>query len=305
VNASAPPPGLAPSKTRQAVDEQAGLGKGARIGGEQEPADTRPVRVRQSGGVSGRSVVSKVAAILHSFDGAPHHTVSDLARSTGLPLSTAYRLLRELVDTGVLHRTEQGLYSLSRRSPSRTEPGSTADLTIRDLAHPVMHDLLAVTRRPVYLAVLSGLAGDHIDLTLDSPLTSQFGERPPLPLHATATGKVLLAFSGIEVFDSVVRRGLHRYTGHTVTDVNELRAELFTVRRNAAAVNWGEFDDRRSGMAVAVFGRDSRVIAALGLQISDRTELTLFQHALRVAGRTLSRSSASHVQPIRSAAMNT
>lgn len=46
----------------------------------------------------GRSVASKVAAILMSFTNGRGHALVDLARQAGLPTSTAHRLARELAD---------------------------------------------------------------------------------------------------------------------------------------------------------------------------------------------------------------
>ena len=56
----------------------------------------------------GRSVTSKVAAILMSFTNGRGHALVDLARQAGLPTSTAHRLSRELVDRHLLERTDDG-----------------------------------------------------------------------------------------------------------------------------------------------------------------------------------------------------
>ena len=56
----------------------------------------------------GRSVTSKVAAILMSFTTGRGHALVDLARQAGLPTSTAHRLARELADRHLLERTDDG-----------------------------------------------------------------------------------------------------------------------------------------------------------------------------------------------------
>ena len=56
----------------------------------------------------GRSVTSKVAAILMSFTNGRGHALVDLARQAGLPTSTAHRLARELADRHLLERTDDG-----------------------------------------------------------------------------------------------------------------------------------------------------------------------------------------------------
>ena len=59
---------------------------------------------------SGRSVASRVAAILMAFRSGGTHSLTELAGLAGLPVSTTHRLVGELVSRRVLERTEAGGY---------------------------------------------------------------------------------------------------------------------------------------------------------------------------------------------------
>jgi DNA-binding IclR family transcriptional regulator len=64
----------------------------------------------------GRSVISKVVALLDAFTpAAPELTLGELARRTGLPVSTTYRLVSELVAWGGLERLPRGGYRIGVR----------------------------------------------------------------------------------------------------------------------------------------------------------------------------------------------
>ncbi len=76
---------------------------------------------------SGRSVISRALALLAAFDaGQPELSSSELARRSGLPLSTTHRMVAELVDWQGLARSEDGHYEIGRRiwawacSPTRS-----------------------------------------------------------------------------------------------------------------------------------------------------------------------------------------
>jgi DNA-binding IclR family transcriptional regulator len=58
----------------------------------------------------GRTVISKAAVILMTYLDREAHTLTDIATATGLPLSTAHRLVRQLAAWKILERTDDGDY---------------------------------------------------------------------------------------------------------------------------------------------------------------------------------------------------
>jgi DNA-binding IclR family transcriptional regulator len=90
--------------------------------------------------------------------------------------------------------------------------------------------------------------------------------RELMPAHATACGKVLLAFR--EPWrDSVLAAPLRRATARTIVDPASIRAESETIRERGYATEVGEFVEGMAGIAVPVRDRNDGVPAALALSL--------------------------------------
>jgi DNA-binding IclR family transcriptional regulator len=181
-------------------------------------------------------VISKVVALLAAFSPvSPELSLNALAALTGLPVSTTYRLASELVAWGGLERAERGGYRIGLRL---WEIGSLAPRgeTLREVALPYMHDLYEATHENVHLAVLDGTEALYVEKLSGRramPVRTRRGGR--LPLHATAVGKVLLAYGPESLFLEAVATGLHRYTAHTIIAPGHLRRTLTEIRRTGIA----------------------------------------------------------------------
>ena len=119
---------------------------------------------------------------------------------------------------------------------------------------------------------------------------SEFSAAAALPAHATALGKVLLAFSPTEIVDNVVRHGLRGYTGSTVTTAAGLHHALKVTRLRGMAVASGELLPGHCAVAVPVFGPAGEIAASLEVRLHDiPSDLPGIVPALTVAARGLSR----------------
>lgn len=235
----------------------------------------------------GQSVTSRVAAVLLAFTDSHVHSLTEIARLTDLPVSTAHRLAAELAATDLLERDESGRYRVAR---SLRQLGDTAwrEPTLAERGPCVLDDLSSVTNRVARLGVLSGTTVHYIEKQPNQPVTS-FEYRASVPAHATAVGKVLLAFSPTRVTDRLIARGLTEFTRTTITAPDRLRHNLASIRRVGMAVSVGELENGRSAVAMPVFS-ENRAIAALELQVDDpRAELPALTTALVVACGSLGR----------------
>ena len=87
-----------------------------------------------------------------------------------------------------------------------------------------------------------------------------------LPMHATAAGKAILAFSTRDFVEEVVaRHGLRSITENTITDIDALTSELATIRDNGIAYN--DREDTRGLRAVGtpILDTDGHPLGALSL----------------------------------------
>ncbi|HLK45923.1 MAG TPA: IclR family transcriptional regulator C-terminal domain-containing protein, partial [Acidimicrobiales bacterium] len=108
----------------------------------------------------------------------------------------------------------------------------------------------------------------------------------PSVLHATATGKVLLAFGGARVPEALVA-----YTERTITDPAELERELERVRASGIAQAAGEREPDLAALAAPVLGRGGVLAAILGLQgPAVRVRVAALREPLRRAAEELTRS---------------
>ena len=246
---------------------------------------------------SGRTVASKVVSILLTFTDGNVQSLSEIARLAGLPISTAHRLVGELAAWGVLERTDDAHYRPG--VPLKLIGGQAArSASLYERARRVMEDVATATRAPVRLGVLDGLSVVYTEKGVGHRPVTPLCRTEPLPAHATAMGKALIAFSPPAVVDALLERGLERYTPYTLTTADRLRRALAVTRLTRVAVSRWELELGASAISVPVFGGGGTVVAALELKVRDlRSDLHTLQPALVVAARCLSRELATS-QPV-------
>jgi len=212
----------------------------------------------------GESVTFRALGLLDAFD-TTHRVLSltQIAHRAGVPLTTAQRRLRDLVDARLLERREDGLFEIGARMwrlGLLSRPTS-----MREAALPHLQDLVARTGHTVHLAVLDGHAALVVDRLAGSrtvPTRHLPGAR--LPLHCTAVGKALLAFAP-ESVQEVVLGSMTAHTPFTVTDPALLRDQLTRIRRTRLADSRQQHRLGIASVAVPVFGSDGGVGAGLAL----------------------------------------
>lgn len=210
----------------------------------------------------GLSVTTKLFRILGSFTvERPRLRASDVCRRSGLPFSTVHRLLAELVAHGALEHEPDGTYSvgvglwaLAALNPQLSQ--------LRQVALPRMHHLHSTFHGAVHLDVLvegEGLGLEELT-TVHSDPRRRLGSR--FPLHATASGRVLLAHAGREVLDAHLAAPPEP-DGRDGSATYGLRHALADIRRSGVAV---DETATQVGVAAPVFGPGGAVAAALEAQ---------------------------------------
>ena len=236
-------------------------------------------------------MASRIFAVLGAFD-AEHRrlSLSELARRSGQPLTTAFRLAGELVRVGALVRVGSGEYAIGRRM---WDLGLLAPVQsgLRDIASPFLHDIYGATLATVHLAVRDGTEVLYLDRLAGHasvPVVSRIGAR--LPLYATGVGKVLLAFAPTDV-QAEVLADLRRITPYTVTQPGRLREQLRRVHREGFAQTVDEMTLGACSVAVPVRDREGGVVAALGVVVPDlKRDRPRLVAALQVAAQGIGRS---------------
>jgi DNA-binding IclR family transcriptional regulator len=214
---------------------------------------------------SGDSMAERIVRVLSTFDSTRvAQTPAAIARRAGLPSSTAHRLVAELVVTGLLERDDEGAVRIGLRLWELTTRGSNA-LGLRQLAMPFMAEVQETVRQHTQLGVLEHDEVLFIErlsaVDAGANITKIAGR---LPLHASSSGLVLLAFAPADYQERILTSPLAATSPETITDPKALRRKLSEVRRQGYAYAPGTIESVSTGIAVPVFDA-SAVVAALGV----------------------------------------
>lgn len=235
------------------------------------------------------SVTARALALLGTFDSEHSvQTLSGMARRAGLPVATAHRLAGELVAWGGLekhggeYRVGQRIWRLGLLAP--------AQQNIAEVAAPFMQDVLFVTHNVVNLFILDGnevLLVERMSGTGAGQPFLRVGAR--LPMHASAAGKILLAYGDKELFTAATEH-MEPHTARTITSPAVLAAEVERVRANGYATTAEEAGPDNYGLAVPVLLPNNNVAAVLGVVTKGRpAPIGTVVPVLNIAARGIAR----------------
>jgi IclR family acetate operon transcriptional repressor len=188
---------------------------------------------------------------------------NEIARRSGINASSVSRVLATLVAGGyVAHDEATGRYRLGLRLVQLGNL-AVAGLGLREVAAPELQELVRTTGETATLSVPGEREAVTVDFVhSDASVRSVARVGRPSVAHATAAGKVMLAFGGV----SLAPGRLHRYTSRTIVDRDELAAELELVRERGWAQAVREREEDLSALAAPVRGARGQLAAILGVQ---------------------------------------
>jgi IclR family transcriptional regulator, acetate operon repressor len=217
---------------------------------------------------SGVQAIDRAAAILRCFGpGDSDLGISEIARATGLAMSTTHRLLAALQHNRLVRQTAHRRYALGPLFLQLAR-GATAPTSLRDLALGPMRELRDRTDETVGLHELlpSGERAviDQVESRQALRRTyTEIGE--PIPLPYGAPGKILLAFVPRAVREKALAVPIEQVTEATITDPEELGRQLDEVRELGYAMSFAERTPGIHTVAAPIFGHADRVVGCLSL----------------------------------------
>ena len=242
----------------------------------------------------------RVARALETLGGAPNGLgVSEAARALRVHRSTASRLLGTLAASGMVERDQlTQRYRLGARIVGLAAT-AVSRLPVVTQARPELEHLSAATSETVNLAILDRFHVVYVDQVTPAQtvvMASWVGRRSPV--HASSSGKVLLAWSDARTREALLRRRLEPLTERTITSADAMRAALDDVRRRGYASSDGELEDGlvtiaapvliegRAVAAVSVSGPGYRIPARDLPRLGRRVTASAAAIEHRMAGRT-------------------
>jgi DNA-binding IclR family transcriptional regulator len=242
---------------------------------------------------TGESVLARTVRIVESFRSDDSLlTVSEIARRSGLHISTTSRLIDELVGCGWLERENRKVRIGVRlwEVASRASP----TLGLREAAMPFMEDLHAVVGQHTQLGVLEGDEVLFIErLTAPGSVVNYTRIAGRMPLHVSSSGLVLLAHASPELQERILGEPLKVFTDKTIRTARQLRGVLADVRRQGFILCAGHLYPDTTGVAVPVRDGTGRVVAALSVVVPNDEKAYAQIPALQAAAKGITRVMAS------------
>jgi IclR family KDG regulon transcriptional repressor len=197
--------------------------------------------------------------------------LEEICASTGLPKSTAFRLIVNLLQGEYLVETDDGYWlglKLLRFGALVEE-----NLDLKQQAHLPLLELRDQVNETVHLAVLDGeLRVVYLDKLQAQHAVGLMISRVGItaPMHCTALGRAMAAFRPErEIREWIREHGLKLYTQATITDEAAFLEELRRIRTRGYAVDQGEYEANVRCVAAPIRDRSGEVIAAVSVSAPD------------------------------------
>jgi DNA-binding IclR family transcriptional regulator len=182
------------------------------------------------------SVVDRISSILGIFDNSGPLTLAEVTRRTGMPRSTAHRLLEQLTTARWLAR-DRNTYELGARA-YQVGQWALSQNRLRQAALPVLRRLVKTTGMTVHLANLDAGSVFYFDrLPGATPLRLPTGVGTRLPAHVTGVGKVMLAHGNADAGALGLQPSLLGRTQFSLTKPEQVEAELQRTRDRGFAID--------------------------------------------------------------------
>lgn len=190
--------------------------------------------------------------------------ITEIAGELGVHKSTVSRLVSVLEARGLVEQLgERGKYAIGF-GVVRLAGAATGRMDLTKLGQPVCQSLADEFGETVNIAVHDAGVAINITQARGSAAISAvnwIGQRTPL--HATSSGKILLAYLALEERQRLAALPLDSYTENTVVDPDRLLSELEAVAAQGYAACFEELELGLHAVAVPVRGHRGEVVAAM------------------------------------------
>lgn len=212
------------------------------------------------------STIVKIHEILELLSKNPKTGLSgkEISYFLKLPKSTCYRILSSLKECNYI----------TQRSPSKLYFLGNAHLKYADIVLDGLDDVAAClpylevlhqhTSQTTLYAQLSGYKCIDMIVCGKINVKASMARGQALPLHATAAGKIMLAFLPEEVRGNLLEQNeLEAYSKFTITDKNNLKYALEQISSEGVSFSFQELNEGINALATPIFNRSNEIHGAL------------------------------------------
>jgi DNA-binding IclR family transcriptional regulator len=233
-----------------------------------KPAGAKKVAVSKSSSTAKYSVpvVRSTFTILEELSRSELLGLREVTQNTGIPKSTVFRILSTLVDLGYVTREPNRNYRINPRLGRLVNDGAASE-ALRRLARPLMLELRDTYGETVNLGVQQFDKVTYLEVVpSEFALRLQESRGASVPVHASALGKAILAFSPQREVEVLVRgQKLESVTEHTISDSDAFLAELKRVRNAGVAFDRGEGSMLAICIGAPILDANGNAIAAMSI----------------------------------------
>ncbi len=191
-----------------------------------------------------------------------------LCNDLDIDKSSMSRILKTLKEEGFIDYLENSKEIISKDILENTNKRTRIELLIRR-TRQLLEDIFELTQECTYLAIFDDYKLLYINQIDHSQREIKTRNLIGLqvPLHSNALGKSILAFGNY----NLEKVKLNQYTANTITDINNLKKQLETIRNQAYSIDNKEYQDKMRCVAVPLFNKESILIGAVGISgLSER-----------------------------------
>lgn len=267
------------------------------LSGPAAAAESPPEELLAEDGVPAGSAILRAMRVMEAIactEVPPQ--LADICKSVGLPKPTVFRILATLEAAGLVGREPGSKRYQCGRRLSMLAGEVLLNSPSRAARHAILEELVEQTGETCNLTIPNGNAVTYLDRVETAwPLRIALGAGSSVPLHASASGKLFLAYISRRSRERFVRQSpLVRHTRKTLTDPGALAAELDRIREQGYATDDEEYLAGICCLAVPVHDADGRVVAALAMHAPvprlPLTEAMQFLPAMRSAAGAIAQT---------------
>jgi len=212
-----------------------------------------------------------------------------LSADSGLPPSTAYRILSALMEAGYVEKDTAGHYALGTKLV-RLASKRRRSIDLREEALDIMEELRDEIGETVNLTVREGDEVIYIERVTPNRMMrveQVIGSRAPL--HVTAVGKLMLAELGNNFIHSyAVRTGLKSYTSRTITTEQKLLSVAHQSLDQGFSYDNEEAEEGVGCIGVLIYDGSKNVVAGLSISAPIERRKEEWVKLVKDAGKTIS-----------------
>ena len=204
--------------------------------------------------------------------------IGELSKNLGLSKSTIHRIITTLkYKKYVTQNKDNDKYQLDIKVLTLSS-SVTNSMDLINIARPYIHEFANKVDEVIHLCIpddsfsniiyVDKVSSENTSRTIT--MSSSIGKKAPI--YCTASGKLLLSqYSDDKIRQLLKDTEFIKYTENTITDINVFVEEIHTIRKNLHAIDNIEYDTGVICIAVPIFDRTNKIIAAISL-----SSVTLF-----------------------------